>query len=550
MQFILRSLMSVLALAMLIGLNTVSAQAQKIYVDSGRQMDEKADGPDGSSEHPYPTLASAVAAAPKGSTLVLLGCRNTDRATVDYPERGLLPLITKKNLKLTAQLGAAQIGRSLGTQRVWQLTGETDMEWGRSTPSQTASRFGVRGTDLGSSFEHKGLIYFLFGDTWPTFFFDPFDLRPINSDSIAWIPANADPEQSEQMRLTFITADDGKYLPPAVKISENPNKYIDLKDYEVPLNGFSANGEMYVFFSTDHYKAQVPCGDNLIEVDSMGRSVLARLKDLQKTDGMFTYLYDASCRPGVACQQPAVGKFINIASVVAQDDKFHDLLQEMNMGEGVLLWGSGEFHESNPYLAFVPLDKIEDRSAWKFAIPDGNGNVSWSNNESDAKELFDQPCGCHCQIGELGVTPVHYLDKNGNKKVKWLMLYNHADPGGLGQGNRIHYRVADKPWGPWGVESYILFDPAYDLGYCHFMHVSEDDKNNCDPVADDIPVGPPTRWGITYGPYPVSSFTKTDATTATIYWTMSTFNPYQVMLMKSTLRLSDWRRVDHLQSSR
>jgi hypothetical protein len=539
--------MSVLALAMLIGLNTVYAQAQKIYVDPGRKMD----GPvDGSSAHPYPTLASAVAAAPDGSTLVLQGCNYGDPATVGYPETGLLSPIAKKNLKLTAQNGAAQIGRSLGTQRLWQLTGETDLERGGSTPSQTASRFGVLGTDLGSSFEHKGLIYFLFGDTWPSFFFDTFDLRPINSDSIAWIPANADPEQWEQMRLNFITADDGKYLPPAVKVSENPNKYIDLKDYEVPLSGFCANGQMYVFFSTDHYKAQVPCGDNLIEVDSMGRSVLARLKDLQKTDGMFTYLYDASCRPGVACQQPAVGKFINIASVVAQDDKFHDLLQEMNMGEGVLLWGSGKFHESDPYLAFVPLDKIEDRSAWKFAIPDGNGNVSWSNNESDAQELFYQPAGCHRQIGELGVTPIHYLDEKGNKKVKWLMLYSHGDPPGLGFGGiRIHYRVADKPWGPWNGP-YILFDPAYDLGYCHFMHVNEDEKNKCDYVADEIPVSDSKRWGITYGAYPVSSFTKTDATTATIYWTMSTWNPYQVMLMKSTLRLSDWRRVDHLQSSR
>jgi hypothetical protein len=535
--------MSILALTMLIGLNNISAQAQKIYVDSGRQMD----GPvDGSSDHPYPTLAGAVAAAPNGSTLVLLGCKNTDRATVDYPETGLLPLIAKKNLKLTAQLGAAQIGRPLGTQKLCQLTGDWDSERKAPTASQTASRFGVRGTDLGSSFEHDdgvngNRIYFLFGDTWPSI--DPGDLRPINSDSIAWIPANADPENLGP--LNFITADDGKYLPPAVKVSENPDKYIDLKDYEVPLSGFSANGHMYVFFSTDHYNSVITCGDNRPTVDYMGRSVLAKLQNLRSTHGMFTYLYDASCRPGVTCQRPAVGNFINIASVVARNDKFHDLLQEMNMGEGVLLWGSGEFHESNPYLAFIPLDKVEDRCAWKFAVIDDRGNVSWSNNESDATELFQQNTGCHRQIGELGVTPVHYQDKNGNKKVKWLMLYGHGDPPGLGFGGiRIHYRVADNPWGPWDGP-YILLDPAYDLGYCHFMHVSEGEKNKCDCVADDLPVGPPTRWGITYGPYPVSSFTKTDATTATIYWTMSTFNPYQVMLMKSTLRLSDWRRVDH-----
>src|SRR5262249_5924587 len=200
----------------------------------------------------------------------------------------------------------------------------------------------------------------------------------------------------------------------------------------------------------DHSKSQITCGDQKPTVDFMGRSVLARLKDLQKTDGMFTYLYDASCRPGVACQQNTAGKFINIASVVVEDDKFHELLQEMNMGEGVLLWGSGEFHESNPYLAFIPLDKIEDRCAWKFMVKDDKGNVSWSKNESDATELLQQDCGCHCKIGELGVTPVHYLDEKGNKRVKWLMLYNHGNPPGLGFGGiRIHYRVAENPWGPW-----------------------------------------------------------------------------------------------------
>jgi hypothetical protein len=57
-------------------------------------------------------------------------------------------------------------------QKIVQLTGEFDREgWdGTGTPdfasNRTDSKFGIIGTDLGVSFAHQGLLYFLFGDTW------------------------------------------------------------------------------------------------------------------------------------------------------------------------------------------------------------------------------------------------------------------------------------------------------------------------------------------------------------------------------------------------
>ena len=51
------------------------------------------------------------------------------------------------------------------TTKVAQLTGEFDRELGAATLSQTGSRFGVEGTDLGQSFEYEGGLAFLFGDT-------------------------------------------------------------------------------------------------------------------------------------------------------------------------------------------------------------------------------------------------------------------------------------------------------------------------------------------------------------------------------------------------
>jgi hypothetical protein len=63
------------------------------------------------------------------------------------------------------------------THRVCQLTGDFDRAGGKPTLSETNTRFGVESTDLGSSFEHKGKLYFLFGDT---------NGRPGDRDVLAW----------------------------------------------------------------------------------------------------------------------------------------------------------------------------------------------------------------------------------------------------------------------------------------------------------------------------------------------------------------------------
>ena len=507
MRLILQASHCTLLLTLVLGRVAAPVHAQNIYVDPGNF------GPsNGTPDHPYPTLSSAAAAAPAGSRLVLRGYQYTNTFTITYPETGFLPLIINKNLKLTTQDGAAQIGQPLGTQRLWQLTGETDLERGTNTPGQTVTRFGLLGTDLGSSFEHGDRIYFLFGDTIPSF--NAHEKRPKDTDSVAWIPADTDPEKP--VSLNFIKADDGYYGTPNIHVPPGVPRVISQQTCEVPLSGFSANGQMYVFFSTDRY----PVGSDEC---NMGSSVLTKLNRFDNPEGWFDYLYDVSCRPEICPSFTNKGKFINIAPVVVTNAGFHDLIQEIGKGEGVLLWGSGLYHKSNPYLAFLPLNAIEDPTAWSYAVTDGAG-VRWSTNESDATCLFDQPWlppEAEGGIGELSVASIPYVDAHGNRTNKWIMTYNHLTPFG------IHYRVADKPWGPWDGP-YVLFDPSLDRGIGHFMQ----------------------EGGAPYGPYVISRFTKSDATTATIYWTMSTWEPYQVMLMKSTLRLSDWRRVDHLLPSR
>jgi hypothetical protein len=229
----------------------------------------------------------------------------------------------------------------------------------------------------------------------------------------------------------------------------------------------------------------------------MGRSVLARSTDLAQN---FAHLYDLSS-----------DKFINVAPVVAENADIPGLPE--GSGKGVLLWGSGDYRKSDPYLAYLPLDRVEDRNSLRYYSGlNENGTARWSAREDEAIPLFHQGC-----LGELSVAWNPYLHK-------WLMLYNCSSPRG------INFRVADSPWGPWSAPQ-VLFNARRDGGLCHFIHVSWLNRW-CDTVND---FGRGFTQGGAYGPYMIPAFFRVDEKTTTIYYVLSTWNPYQVVLMKSTL---------------
>ncbi len=359
------------------------------------------------------------------------------------------------------------------TQKICQLTGELDRERNQPTLNKTQSRFGLAGTDLGSSFTHDEKLYFLFGDTLGR----GRDERSPGDDSIAY---SEDSNPEDCLTLQFITGPNGPYLSPTV-----PG--ISLRGLEVPTGGFSYNGKIYIIFTTDHTPQKV-----------MGRSILARSLDGARS---FDFLYDIS-----------FGKFINISPAIVNNEDIPGLPE--SQGQGVLFWASGLYRRSDPYLAYLPLNALEDRRAWRFFVGlDSNNRPRWTADETEASALFSHPC-----VGELSVAWNPFLRQ-------WLMLYNCNNPRG------INFRVADQPWGPWS-NAQVLFHPWDDGGYCHFMHVSWNERR-CDAVHDP---GREAVWGGEYGPYLIARFARGEADRTTIYFVMSTWNPYNVVLMKSTLQ--------------
>ena len=233
----------------------------------------------------------------------------------------------------------------------------------------------------------------------------------------------------------------------------------------------------------------------------MGRTVLASAVNNDPTN--LRALYDVS-------RLDQGGEFINIACIEVNQG-FADLPFDE---PGLLAWGSGRYRDSDVYLACVPLHSVENPSAWQFlsGVDAGTLRPRWSTDQTSAAPLFNQP-----QVGELSVSWVEPLGL-------WLMLYNAAIPRG------INGRVASAPWGPWS-EPVIIFDPA--LGYGKFMHIKDSNDGLEDP-------GRKGDWGGEYGPYIIGRYTRAitgqPRPQAQIYFVMSTWNPYNVMLITATIQ--------------
>ncbi len=392
------------------------------------------------------------------------------------------------------------------TRRIVQLTGEHDRTgWnGSGDPppafNRTESTYGIIGTDLGSSFQHQGRTYFLFGDTFRV-------NQPDDWDALDLIAYTTDPTARAGLKVVF------QYEPP--RISDG----ISQRAFEVPLDGVSDGTTMLVFFSTDHSTRD---GNEL-----MGRSVLT-----SSVDGVsFRLLRDVS-----------TFKFINV-SVQRQtiDAATAEQIGLPGHTDVLWIWGSGRYRASDVYLAVTPFAELrrspDDRGPLALRYFAGSRTrTAWSANEEDASALFS-----NASVGELSV--------RWNPHVRrWLATFNSDNPRGI----LLH--SAPAPWGPWSQQPVMVFDsfhranpddPCSGDGYGTFIHLPKAGVP-CDHVQDDMFTPGTFRdsdYGGDYGPYQISNYAEDAGGGASwIYFLLSTWNPYQAMLMTTHLAPSDLER--------
>jgi hypothetical protein len=390
----------------------------------------------------------------------------------------LLATYSFLNLHAFAEINPSEDPRVVATQavKVCQLVGDFDRQRNKATRNLTLTRYKLARTDLGASFKHKGRTYLLFGDT------DGVN----DGHAIAY---TTDTSAGKGINLTFLQDETGAYRPIFV-----PG--INQEGYEVPMEGASVGGKIYIYHTTDH-------SDSVI----MGRSVVAVSEDDGST---FNYLYDLSKK-----------HFINVSIVQTNPENSPGVPKTGN--PALFIFGSGKYRESDVRLAFQPSQEIENPSSiCYFAGSDQAGRPTWSCREDDALPLL----GEHC-VGELSVSYNRFIRR-------WILLYNcESDKVG-----RIVMRTARFPWGPWSAPQ-IIFDPGRDRGFCHFIHRSWKFKK-CDSLSDP---GRQNESGGPYGPYQLRDYAVGNSRRTTIYFTLSTWNPYTVVMMKSTLTMAKRKRT-------
>jgi hypothetical protein len=377
------------------------------------------------------------------------------------------------------------------TRKIGQLIGDVDKQTHQPTLSRTVSRYQLQGTDLGYSFEHQGKIYFLFGDT--------VGAQGHALDSIAQVDSAAgavDPEHG--VRLDFLTERAGLYLtvqPPGISMGA----------FEVPTAGISVNNQMYVIVDTNHS-----------EDWQTDRAVLTRVS-LPVTATGFKPLRTISQRPD--------GRFLKMALHMMPEP----IRGLPDANQYVLMWGTGHYRHSDVYLAITPAATFETGAGIRyFAGLDAAGAPRWDFNESAAAPVI-----INGTVGDISVIWNSQLHL-------WLMTYDSRPPAAAG----ILFSYSPTPWGPWSTPQ-LLFNAQRDGALGKFIHdpsISPDD-GLAGPTIGKAQLQPETVHGGNYAPYLVERWSRVLLAPAgngqlDLYYLLSTWNPYVVVLMNSRLRIT------------
>lgn len=358
--------------------------------------------------------------------------------------------------------------------KVEQLLGDFDKSAKQLTKNLTKQRFSLEGADLGYPFEHDGKVIFLFGDS----------IGKGGGDAIGYSTTN---NIEQGLLIDMYKGSDGSYLkvaPPGVS----------MKGFEVPVCGLSVNNIPYVWVKTGH--------DSGSE-----HSILTRF---DKSNLNFSVIREFSRLPS--------GKFIEISA-----HRYEESIPGIQgKGPFVIVMGASEYRKSNAYLCVIPQKDLESgKNVLYYAGLESGGTPKWSTAESDAIPVVNHPT-----IGNLSLTWCEGLKE-------WLLVYDSRDPRG------ILLRHSAFPWGPWS-EAETIFNVRRDKGYGNFIH--EVRKNGSDGLAGPV-IGKNKNnvesvWGGEYAPFVLERFIKVDGQTLTLYFLLSTWNPYTVILMRTKLSIN------------
>ena len=375
------------------------------------------------------------------------------------------------------------------TTKIEQLLGDDDKQLGRSTSGRSQQRFGVAGADLGYSFEGDGRLILLFGDTIGT-------EGQVGSDAIGFTD-DTDPEDG--VALGFYARPDGKFLP--FRPVDDRGKEHRLMGFEVPVAGIRLAGATYVAYKDEH------TGDEDGSKDGAATEPtdVTKVARFDEGTGRATTLCELS-------RQPA-GHFQKIAWHLPASDEGLPA-----GGPWVLMYGTGRHRASHVYLALVPQAGLASCQGLRYFTKLDGPVPAWSEHEAEAAPVFRDGDGAGT-VGEVSVSWIAPLRR-------WLVAYDAKD------GRRgIAVRHAAAPWGPWSAPI-VALDAAVASAFVHDPKRRPPD-GLAGPMIGKHKDDPQPAPGTLYAPFVVERWTQVEPHALRIYYTVSTWNPYVVDLVRS-----------------
>lgn len=411
-----------------------------------------------------------------------------------------------------------------------QIVGDVDWQalaQGTNLPtaSRTATRFHILANGLGYSFEDKGRLIFLFGDTISE---NDSATNYHAADPLAW-STNTDGETP--LLLNFFTNNVANgpgtnshgvftnFLPIFVQPTG-----IKMGPDDVPNSGISLSNGIFLVCNTgsDASQTNVPPQTNDF-------SVLVTFNEtnlpLSSTASFTTNRIVAMLTTNLPGNSPLQGHFINVS--------MHE------SGTNVMMFGAGEYRAGDVFLCMVPTANFAGGAGTLYFTGLTNGQPTWSSAESNCVPVVqDNPTNGPAwpnDAGTVGNVSVTYPPGLG----LWLMTYD----GGRSPDSKtlhttgVYFSSAPQPWGPWRTPQ-LIFNKLRDGGSGVFIHdpgLTNNDGLDGPVIGNNDPTNTP---GGDFAPIMIERFTRITNSTLFIYYTMSTWNPYTVVKMRSAFTIT------------
>lgn len=423
------------------------------------------------------------------------------------------------------------------------------------TSSATLSRYGVVGTDLGHAVTIADRILLFFGDTVSAYKNGDryFVARAPGgvSDSMGHIPTASVAgcryveSIATQLEKRVAAPVGDRTGCPELRFFTNPLRGVDDHVFKpliisglgadegqgvfrVPTDAIAHNDRVYLFATTRIQDAKPVAAFVLQSILAKSDQPASLWSDTNPPS--FTKLFTVSSHAEVAdpanppSPRDAGGKFIFAPTVVLEASAVADLglarglpVQLQSAGQVAFVWGGSWLgNASNLYLAAFAMSDIEAGvSAWHYYA----GSGRWVRDEASAAAL-------------LTTDDVSQHSVAWNAALRRFVLLR----GGRGG---IVAQFSTMPWGPWSAAA-AVFSPA-DKWWSRLMHRPGADSmvQSLVPVyqRDGSPVAfPDNETGVPYSPALLDESTVNPDGSVTLYYTLSTWNPYQSLLMSGTFR--------------